>query len=109
MKKFLHLADIHLGNQQYGLSEKFNDFGEAFLDAVDFAMDQKVNFVLICGDLLYKTRMDPPTLIQAIEGLQKLQSNGVRTIAIGGNHDKTRYQEGVSWLDFLAEMEYQYY
>jgi DNA repair protein SbcD/Mre11 len=108
MKKFLHLADIHLGNQQYGLSERFNDFGEAFLNAVDFAIDQKVNFVLICGDLFDKTRMDPPTLIQALEGLQKLQSNGVRTIAIGGNHDKTRYQEGVSWLDFLTEMEYLY-
>ena len=108
MEKFLHLSDIHLGNQQYGLDERFNDFGEAFFNAVDFAIDQKVNFVLICGDLFDKTRMDPPTLIQAIEGLKKLQNQGIKTVAIGGNHDKTRYQEGASWLDFLAEMEYIY-
>ena len=57
---------------------------------------------------LIKQGWIPPTLIQAIEGLQKLQSNGIKTIAIGGNHDKTRYQEGVSWLDFLVEMEYLY-
>ena len=60
MNKFLHLADIHLGNQQYGLIDQFNDFGEAFLNALDFAIDQKVSFVLICGDLFDKTRMDPP-------------------------------------------------
>ena len=108
MKKFLHLSDIHLGNQQYGLNERFNDFGEAFFNAVAFAIDQKVNFVLICGDFFDKTRMDPPTLIQAIVGLEKLKNNGIKIVAIGGNHDKTRYQEGVSWLDFLVEMGYIY-
>jgi len=108
MKKFLHISDIHLGNQQYGLDERFNDFGLAFSNAVDFAIEQKVNFVLISGDLFDRTRVDPKTLIQAVDGLKELKGSGIKTIAIGGNHDKTRYQEGSSWLDFLAEEEYLY-
>jgi len=108
MKKFLHISDVHLGDQQYGLKERFNDFGLAFFKAVDFAIEQKVNFVLICGDLFDKTRVDPTTLIQAVDGLKKLKNVGIKTIAIGGNHDKSRYEEGSSWLEFLSEEEYLY-
>jgi DNA repair exonuclease SbcCD nuclease subunit len=32
--KFLHAADVHLGYQQYGSKERFNDFSKAFLHIV---------------------------------------------------------------------------
>ena len=47
---FLHLSDIHLGYQQYGHRERFNDFGRAFLSAVRYAVENQVGFVLISGD-----------------------------------------------------------
>lgn len=40
---FLHLADVHLGYQQYGSTKRFNDSGRAFLAAVDYAVEQEVD------------------------------------------------------------------
>ena len=108
MKNFLHISDVHLGYQQYGLRERFNDFGDAYFAAVDLAAEEKVDFVLISGDLFDKTKIDPMTLIQAVEGLKRLQKVGIKVIAISGNHDRTRYQDSTSWLDFLAEQQYLY-
>ena len=33
--RFLHIADVHLGYQQYGLKDRFDDFSRAFLHLVD--------------------------------------------------------------------------
>jgi len=47
--KFLHVADIHLGFEQYGVRERFNDFSRTFLWLMDFAREQEVDFVLLAG------------------------------------------------------------
>jgi exonuclease SbcD len=106
MTKFFHISDVHLGNQQYGLRERFNDFGEAYFAAAECAIKEKVDFVLISGDLFDKTRIDPLTLIQAVEGMKRLQEHGIQVVAIGGNHDHPRYQDSASWLDFLSAQQY---
>ncbi len=105
MKKFLHMSDVHLGNQQYNLPDRFNDFGEAYFTAIDCAVEERVEFVLICGDLFDKAKIDPLTLIQAVEGLKRLQANGIKALAISGNHDRSHYQDGSSWLNFLVEQQ----
>lgn len=104
--EFLHLSDIHLGYQQYGHPERFNDFGRAFLLAVQYAVENQVGFVLISGDLFHKPAIDPPTLLQAVNGLQELQDSGIDVIAVAGNHDRPRYRDRFSWLDYLAERGY---
>lgn len=104
--EFLHIADLHLGNQQYGLKERFNDFGKAFLSAIDYAIEHGVRFVLISGDLFQKANIDPPTLLQAIAGLERLRQAGIQAVAVEGNHDRLRYRDYISWLDFLAEQGY---
>lgn len=53
---FLHIADIHLGYQQYGLSERFSDFSRAFLHLVDTAVARRVDFVLLAGDPILKLK-----------------------------------------------------
>jgi exonuclease SbcD len=100
---FLHLADVHLGYQQYGHPERFNDFGRAFLSAVQYGVENQVGFVLISGDLFHKSAIDPPTLLQAVNGLQRLQKAGIAVLAVAGNHDRPRYRDRFSWLDYLAE------
>jgi len=104
--QFLHLADVHLGYQQYGLKERFNDFGRAFEAAVDYALEKAVDFVLITGDLFHKSAVDPPTLLQAVNNLDRLRQAGIPVLAVEGNHDRARYRYGYSWLDFLAEQGY---
>jgi exonuclease SbcD len=104
--KFLHLSDIHLGYQQYNLNQRFNDFGHTFLHIVDRAISERVDFVILGGDLFQKRTIDPPTLTQAIEGLGRLKEVGIPVAAVEGNHERAHYRDVFSWMDFLASQGY---
>ena len=103
---FIHIADTHLGYEQYGVRERFNDFSRAFWDIIDEAANRPVDFVVIAGDLFNKRAIDALTLIHAIEGLKKLKEKHIPVIAIEGNHDRSYYRDGISWLQFLCHQEY---
>ena len=98
---FVHLADVHLGCMQYGLAERFDDFGRAWLDAVRLAIAQQVAFVVIAGDLFEKRNVEPLALMKAQEGLRLLRNAGIPAIAVEGNHDRALYREGYSWMEYL--------
>jgi exonuclease SbcD len=104
--KFLHLSDVHLGYQQYNHKERFNDFGHAFLHIVNQAISERVDFAILGGDLFQKRTIDPPTLIQAIEGLSRLKEAGIPVAAVEGNHERAHYRDVFSWMDFLADRGY---
>lgn len=103
---FIHIADTHLGYEQYGIHERFNDFSRAFWQIMQEAAEHPVNFVLIAGDLFHKRAIDARTLIHAIEGLKRLKDLAIPVLAIEGNHDRSYYREGVSWLQFLCHQGY---
>ncbi|HEY6410597.1 MAG TPA: DNA repair exonuclease [Ktedonobacteraceae bacterium] len=103
---FIHIADTHLGYEQYGVRERFNDFSRVFWDIMDEAVHRQVDFVVIAGDLFNKRAIDAQTLIHAIEGLKKLKERHIPVIAIEGNHDRSYYRDGISWLQFLCHQEY---
>ncbi len=103
---FIHVADTHLGYEQYGVRERFNDFSRAFWEIIDDAIERKVDFMVIAGDLFNKRAIDAQTLIHAIEGLRRLKDHGIAVIAIEGNHDRSYYRDGVSWLQFLCYQDY---
>lgn len=103
---FIHIADTHLGYEQYGLHERFNDFSRAFWEIMQEAAEHPVDFVLIAGDLFHKRAIDARTLIHAIEGLRILKEKAIPVLAIEGNHDRSYYREGVSWLQFLCHQGY---
>lgn len=103
--KFLHVADIHLGYRQYNHPERFKDFGLAFEKIVDCAVEEQVQVCLIAGDLFHKSSIDPETLIQAEAQLNRLCDHHIRTIAISGNHDRPRYGQANTWLDYLNARE----
>ncbi len=99
---FVHLADVHLGTEQYGSPERYNDFARAFLDIVQYAVRERVQFVLIAGDLFNKFALDPRTLLQAVTALEQLKNAGIPVFAIEGNHDRSNYRSEMSWLTYLA-------
>ncbi|HET8910045.1 MAG TPA: exonuclease SbcCD subunit D [Ktedonobacteraceae bacterium] len=103
---FLHVADTHLGYEQYGVKERFNDFSRAFWNIMEVALERKVDFVVIAGDLFNKRAIDALTLIHAIEGLKRLKEAGIPVLAIEGNHDRSYYRDGASWLQFLCHQGY---
>ncbi len=99
---FVHTADNHLGYEQYGVKERFNDFARAFLAVVDDAIARRADFFVVAGDLFNKRAIDALTLIQAQTALQKLKDAGIPAVAIEGNHDRSYYRDGISWLQFLC-------
>ncbi len=110
--KFMHIADTHLGLEQYQSQERFKDFNRAFKNVLQVALDHEVDFVLIAGDVFEKSNVAPATLtsihsiITAFKGACKERFHkDVPIIAIQGNHD-AGYNYGVkrSWMDFLAEL-----
>ncbi|MFZ2410766.1 MAG: metallophosphoesterase [Candidatus Methanoperedens sp.] len=55
---FLHASDFHLGYVQYGIPERFRDYARAFHSVITYAIDHKVEFILISGDLFHKRDTD---------------------------------------------------
>ncbi len=103
--KFLHFSDCHLGYQQYGSKQRFDDFSRAFVSIINTAIEQKVDFMVLAGDLFQKRSIDALTLNSAMHGLEKLARARIPCIAVEGNHELAYYNEAIGWLRFLAERE----
>jgi DNA repair protein SbcD/Mre11 len=92
--KIIHFADLHLGMENYGhtdpstgLSSRLTDFLAVFDELVDFALAEKADLVLFCGDA-YKTR--EPTQTQQREfarRINRLATAGIPVFLLTGNHD----------------------
>lgn len=101
--KFLHIADVHLGCTRYNLSESPRDFFDAWSDVLrKFAIDEQVDFVLMCGDFFHKKSVPPETMNYAVEGLTMMRDAQIPVIAIEGNHDQHHTDNEFSWLRSLA-------
>jgi DNA repair protein SbcD/Mre11 len=103
--RFLHFADCHLGYQQYGEKERFNDFARAFRSVIRTAIGERVDFVILAGDLFHKRAIDALTLNQAILILEQLRAAGILCIAVEGNHEQVYYRDHLGWMEFLAERD----
>lgn len=104
--RFMHIADVHLGYQQYGSKDRFNDFSHVFLHLVEQALARQVDFLLLAGDLFEKRTVDPLAMRVAIEGLRMLRDAGIPVLAVEGNHEKAHYRDQYSWVDFLDGLGY---
>lgn len=107
--RFIHTADIHLGKtyrNSPGERERYEDFFHCLAAIVDEAVREKVDFVLICGDLFHTGQILPRTFARTIETLQPLKDAGIPCIAIEGNHDWIHRRDNISWMEALSEMGY---
>jgi DNA repair exonuclease SbcCD nuclease subunit len=102
--KFLHIADVHLGCTRYQLPESPRDFYDAWVDVLRrYGIDEKVDFVLMCGDFFHKKSVPPETMDYAFEGLSMMREAGIPVIAIEGNHDQRPTDNEFSWLRSLSK------
>ena len=105
---FCHLSDSHLGNRQYGLLERFDDFAKALSYSINTCVNLRPDFVLFSGDLFEHAKPQPPELRQAVIILEKLKQAGIPLILSQGNHDVSysrarRY--GGDILEFLSDLD----
>ena len=106
--KFIHCADIHLGANPFGIEERFEDMGKALEQVCDFAIKEKVDFILIAGDFFHNKVLTPKTLEQAITILERLKNADIPVFLTEGNHDMETYSNIYSWLQFLSSKSYIY-
>lgn len=104
--RFIHLADVHLGYQQYNLPARFNDFGLALERAIQYGIANRVDAILVAGDLFNKATLEPLAFIQATDILEQARQAGIPVIAVEGNHDQARWRDQVSWMEVLAHEGY---
>ena len=95
MFKFIHAADVHLDSPLRGLSHYEtapaesirNACRRAFENLVDLAIEEKVSFVLLAGDLYDGDWKDYSTGIFLSQQMGRLGQHGISVFAVAGNHD----------------------
>lgn len=91
MPRLLHMADVHLGARHHDLgpaaaAQRERQFA-AFRRAVDLALSEKVDAVLICGDLFDSNSQPRRSVERAAAELRRLATQHIVTIVIPGTHD----------------------
>lgn len=93
--KFLHAADIHLDSPMRGLAAyegaprdaMRSATRRAFENLIQFALDERVDLVLIAGDLYDGDWQDYNTGLFFTRQMTRLADAGVPVFLIAGNHD----------------------
>jgi exonuclease SbcD len=84
--RFLHTADWHVGRTIRG-RPRTDEFEEALGKVVAVARDEKVDCVLVAGDIHDQRAVTPDADRLIFETLISLNEAGIPVVAIPGNHD----------------------
>ena len=85
MFKFAHIADCHIGANR---DSTLRDLElSAFRAAVDRCIEERVNFILITGDLFHVNVPDMGAANEAVKKLREAKEAGIEIYAIYGSHD----------------------
>jgi exonuclease SbcD len=110
MIRIVFTADNHL-NRYYAkmsreqLRERRRHIRHAWRETVDFAIKSRAHFYLHGGDLFDSPDPNPGELAFVAREFQRLQDNGVKVLAISGNHDMPRYMgESASPIRIYEEL-----
>jgi len=93
--KFIHCSDLHIDSPFKGFSSVENSLVEAlrkstyqaFQNIVELALKEKVEAVLIAGDIYDGAEKSLEAQLKFRHGLQKLSDKGIDTFIVHGNHD----------------------
>jgi DNA repair exonuclease SbcCD nuclease subunit len=91
MLRILHTADVHLGARYADLGEQATAQRErqfaAFQASVDLAIREKVDIVLIAGDLFDSNTQPRRSVDRVAAELKRLGAAMIRTVIVPGTHD----------------------
>ncbi len=88
-----HLADTHLGLRQYGLTWREEDIYERFREAIETAVKEGVDAILISGDMFDRARPPIRAIRVAIDTLEMPYSKGIPVYVILGEHDLPKVKD----------------
>ncbi len=91
MLRLLHTADVHLGARHADLGDRAATQRErqfaAFVATIDLALGEKVDLVLIAGDLFDSNVQPKRSVERAASQLQRLVDARIRVVIAPGTHD----------------------
>ncbi len=104
MLKILHTADIHLGAKFSGLGNRGASQREqlrtTFKNVIATAVNERVNIVLIAGDLFDANQQPQRNIDLVIEQFNLLGSNNIPVCLIPGTHDSLDFSSIYRKVDF---------
>ena len=110
--QFIHAADLHIDSPLRGLEtysgapvERLRGATrEAFENLISLAIQQRVAFVVIAGDLFDRQWPDMNTGLWTAEQFRRLQREDIPVYLIRGNHDAaSKVRQAVRWPDNVHE------
>lgn len=110
---FIHAADLHLGAPFKGLRASSPLWADVLLSAipdayrriVDTAVEKRVDFVVIAGDIFDDSRPSYADFSLFVQGSRKLQEADIPVYFVTGNHDPfTSWDNGFSSLPANAHL-----
>ena len=95
--KFAHLSDCHLGGWRFPELQEVNM--QSFSMAIERCIKEKVDMVLIAGDLFDSAYPSMDTLKRSFAEFRKLKDSNISCFIIAGSHDYSA--SGKTFLDVL--------
>ncbi|WP_420391541.1 metallophosphoesterase family protein [Acuticoccus sp.] len=114
--RFLHAADVHLGSPFKGLAIKDEVIARRFAQAtrtaftalIDRAIELKVAFLIVAGDLYDGEWRDNTVGLYVARELSRLALAGIPTVLLKGNHDADSVVTGsITLPDHVHQFETQ--
>ncbi len=99
MTKFAHISDVHLGGWKQQPLQDLNL--KSFKKAIETCISEKVEFVLIAGDLFDSAYPPIEILKEAFAEFKKLKDSNIPCFIIAGSHDYS--VSGKTFLDVLEK------
>ncbi len=108
MFKFVHASDLHLDSPFKGISGESDAVAEvlrsatfaAFASLIKLAIEHRVDFVLIAGDVYDGADRSLRAQLRFRDGLTELSNRGIRSFVVHGNHDPSDgWTSAMDWPD----------
>jgi DNA repair protein SbcD/Mre11 len=113
--KFLHLSDIHIGlethgriNPATGRNTRLEDILKCLDHAVDTAIEECLDVLLMAGDIFHRENPRPTEEIEfARRVLRVMEKAGTRVVIVLGNHDYPSASGRASAVEIFPALDIQ--
>jgi DNA repair exonuclease SbcCD nuclease subunit len=104
--RFVHAADLHIDSPFKGISNLNPELAQhlseatyrAFENIIDLCIEEKVDFLLIAGDIYDSSNRSLRAQLKFRQGLERLAHKDIPAFIVHGNHDPLdKWSKAISW------------
>lgn len=101
--RVLHVSDLHAG-KTLGRINRNEDLYYALEQIINICKEEKIDLLLIAGDIYDKSHPDHESQNLILDFLTKMHSVGIHTVLIAGNHDSYDFIKSYKNLKRIARI-----